>query len=142
MGRRPFTGLRVRVELDDHVLVEDNVVFVGIGNGATIGAGTVIWPHASPDDGLAEVVVAAAGSMLSRLELAAALRRGQPDHVDGVVLARGTSLRVCGEPIPQIADGESRPSSSDRSWRVQPGAWRLLAPARGEARSPISCRRE
>ncbi len=135
-------GWQVRVEVDDHVLVEGKVLFVGVGNGATIGGGTVIWPDARPDDGLAEVVVAAAGSTRSRLELAAALRRGRPDQVAGAVTGRGASVRVWGDPVPHIADGERGPSSSNRSWQVRAAAWRLLAPTREEARSSISSRGE
>ncbi len=30
------------------------MLFAGIGNGATIGGGTVLWPLACLDDGLAE----------------------------------------------------------------------------------------
>ena len=121
-------GWRVRVELDARVLVQGNVLFVGIGNGTSIGGGTALWPRARLDDGLADVVVAPAGDTISRVKLAAALRSRDPGEVDGVVIGRGTSLRIQGEPIPYIADGELCASSSSRSWHVQPAAWRLLVP--------------
>ncbi|MBW3615743.1 MAG: hypothetical protein KY439_10615 [Actinobacteria bacterium] len=122
-------GWRVRVELDGEVLVDGNVLFVGIGNGRTIGGGTVVWPDAHPDDGLAEVIVAAASGNVSRLRLAAALRSRGLAEADGVVSERGTALRVLGDAIPYVADGEPSGSSASRSWRLHPAAWRLFVPA-------------
>ncbi|MBW3555591.1 MAG: lipid kinase [Actinobacteria bacterium] len=122
-------GWRVRVELDAQVLVDGNVLFVGIGNGPTIGGGTVVWPGARPDDGLAEVVVAGASGISSRLRLAAALRSRDLAEVEGVVSARGRKLRVLGQPIPYVVDGEAGGSSARRSWQLEPAAWRLLVPA-------------
>lgn len=122
-------GWQVRVELDGRVLSEGAVLFVGIGNGTTIGGGTVLWPQARPDDGLADIVVAAAGSTVERLKVARALRSGDPQGAEGVATGRGTSLHVGGEPIPYVIDGEPCASRPSRSWRVHPAAWRLLVPA-------------
>jgi diacylglycerol kinase family enzyme len=122
-------GWRVRVELDARVLAEGTALFVGIGNGATIGGGTALWPLARPDDGLADVLVTPAGSTTSRLKLAVALRSGDPRQLDGVAQARGKSVRVEGEPIPYIVDGEPCASQSARSWTVRSAAWRLIVPA-------------
>lgn len=121
-------GWQVVVEVDDRVLFEGNALFVGIGNGTTIGGGALVWPHARPDDGLADVVVVDARSTISRLVVAAALRSGAARELDGVMIGRGTSIRVRGESIPYIADGDFCASRPGRSWCVQPAAWRLLVP--------------
>ncbi|MFP5371164.1 MAG: diacylglycerol/lipid kinase family protein, partial [Actinomycetes bacterium] len=123
-------GWRVEVEVDGHLLADGQVLFVGIGNGATIGGGTVVWPDARLDDGVVDVVVGPGAAALSRLQLAAALRSGDPGSVDGIVVGRGRSVRVEGEAIPSIADGELCPPSPLRTWQVQPAAWHLLAPCR------------
>ena len=128
-GRAP--GWQLRVELDGRLLAEGRTLFVGIGNGSTIGGGTVLWPRAAPDDGLAEVVVAPAFGPLSRLRLLAALRSGDVADADGVVFGQGRSVGVRGQPIPYVLDGELSPPSSGRSWRIHPAAWRLLVPVEG-----------
>lgn len=122
-------GWEVRVDVDANALFEGTVLFVGIGNGRTIGGGSVLWPEARPDDGLAEVVVAAAGGVVARLRMARALRSGDPGGADAASTGRGRSIRVQGRPIPYVADGDDCGFTLDRSWVVHPGAWRLLVPA-------------
>lgn len=121
-------GWQVGVELDGRVLYEGRVLFVGAGNGTTIGGGSLVWPRARPDDAVADVVVAPAGTTLARLKVARALRAGAAEAADGVVTGRGTSLVVRGEPIPYVVDGEPHGALARRSWRAHPGAWRLLVP--------------
>lgn len=121
-------GWEALVEVDGAVLAKGRVLFAGLGNGASIGGGTVLWPLARPDDGLAEVTVAFAGTTWSRLRLAGALRSGDPRPVDGVVVGRGRTVRIDGDAMPYNADGEALPPSSLRTWRLQPRAWRVLAP--------------
>lgn len=125
-------GWDVRVEVDGAVLAKGTVLFAGIGNGATIGGGTVLWPLACPDDGLAEVTVAFAGGIGARLRLAGALRSGDPRRVDGVVMGRGRSVHIVGEAMPYNADGEALAPAPSRTWQVQGRALRLRTPvARG-----------
>ena len=121
-------GWDVRVECDAEVLFEGNVLFVGIGNGKTIGGGSILWPEARPDDGLADVVVASAGSTVARLKAARALRSGEPGGANRVMTGRGKSIRVQGRAIPYVGDGDDCGSQPSRSWSVHPGAWRLLVP--------------
>ena len=128
MGRRTSSGLGRAVECDARVLFEGNVLFVGIGNGRTIGGGSVLWPQARPDDGLADVVVASAGSTVARLKVARALRSGEPGGANRVMTGRGKSIRVQGQAIPYVADGDDCGSQPSRSWSVHPAAWRLLVP--------------
>ena len=121
-------GWDVRVEVDGGVLAEGTVLFAGIGNGTTIGGGTVLWPLACPDDGLAEVTVAFAGGIGARLRLAGALRSGDPRRVNGVVMGRGRSVRIDGEAMPYNADGEALVPAPSRIWRVQGRALRVRTP--------------
>ena len=122
------TGWNVRVEVDGAPVMSGRALLVGLGNGCTIGGGTLLWPRAEPDDGIVEVLVARAGGMVSRLTLAACLRRGDPGRVSDVTLTRGRSVRVEGEPVPYNVDGEVRPPASTGCWTVEHGAWRLITP--------------
>ena len=124
-------GWDVRVECDARVLFEGNALFVGIGNGKTIGGGSALWPRARPDDGLADVVVASAGGTMSRLKVARALRSGEAGGANRVMTGRGKSIRVQGRAIPYVADGDDCGSQPSRSWSVHPAAWRLLVPVVG-----------
>ncbi len=121
-------GWNVRVECDAQALFEGKVLFVGIGNGKTIGGGSILWPEARPDDGLADVVVAWADSTVARLKVARALRSGEPGGANGVMTGRGKSIRVQGRAIPYVADGDDCGSQPSRSWSVHRAAWRLLGP--------------
>lgn len=119
---------QLRIDLDGKVLVDGPVLFAGVGNGTTIGGGTTVWPQARPDDGVLDVVVATSATPLSRLELAAALRSGDPGALDGVITGRGQRVRIRGDAVPYVADGEASASRTSRSWRVEPSAWRLITP--------------
>lgn len=121
-------GWNVRVEVDGESVVTGTALLVGLGNGSTIGGGTVLWPSARPDDGIMEVVVARAGGLASRLTLAASLRRGDPGTVRDVTVTRGRSVRIEGEAIPYNADGEVGPMATTRCWAVEHQAWRLIVP--------------
>ena len=122
-------GWDLVVEVDGVLLFEGNALFVGIGNAKTIGGGTVLWPDARPDDGFADVLVVEAGSPLSKLRMAMALRSGDPAGTEGAVAGRGRSVRIEGEPVPYVADGDDGGRRVKASWAVEGTAWRLLVPA-------------
>jgi YegS/Rv2252/BmrU family lipid kinase len=123
------TGWDLRVEVDgEAVHTDEPVLMVGIANGRTIGGGAELAPAAVPDDGLLDVVVATSTGPLARLGFGVALRDG--DHVerDDVLAVRGRTVRVTGEAFPLNADGELDGPLSERTWRVEPGAWALVVP--------------
>ena len=121
-------GWAATVDVDGTRLFDGSLLFVGLGNGRTIGGGTVVWPDARADDGLADVVVAAAGGMTSRAEVVRGLRSGNVDDVRVVVTGRGRTVEIEGSPIPYVADGEESGSRARTTWSVRPEAWRLLVP--------------
>lgn len=123
-------GFRGTVEVDgDAVADDEDLLLVGVGNGQSIGGGTPLFPDAALDDGLLEVLVARSTGPLARVGFAARLRAG--DHVDrdDVLVARGTEVRLTGEPVPHCPDGEVTDPVADRTYRVVPAALRLLRPA-------------
>lgn len=124
------SGWRLRVTVDDHVLADgtDRVLMVGLSNGATIGGGTPLGPHAEPDDGMVDVVVAMSTGPIARLAFAAWLSLGRHDRRDDVLNTRGRRVVVSGEPTPVNADGELLSPASTRGWTVLPSALRIVVP--------------
>lgn len=122
---------RLSVHVDRRPLFEGRALWFGIGNGATIGGGTALWPAARPDDGLLDVLVVQERHIISRVTMAAALRMGNPSRISGVSVAQGSSVRIEGDPIPENIDGEVGTREAVGNWRIEEGAWRLLAPPPG-----------
>lgn len=119
---------RLEVVCDGEELVSGEVLMVAVANGPTIGGGRAVCPDARPDDGRLDVMVCAATGPLGRAALGRALLEGGHADREGVVLRRGRELSVRGEPVRWVADGELTGPTTSCSWRLDPAAWRLLAP--------------
>jgi YegS/Rv2252/BmrU family lipid kinase len=104
------------------------VLMVGIANGGSIGGGTQLAPDASPDDGLADVIVSRAIGPLARVGYAAQLTLGRHGARDDVIAVRGREARITGEPAPINVDGELEDDVTNRIWKVLPRAWRVISP--------------
>jgi len=123
-------GWRLRVEVDGRVLADGHrrTLMVGIGNGPGIGGGTRLLPHASPDDGLLDVLVSYATGRSARVRYGAALAAGTHLGDRDVRAARGRTVTVRGEAVGVNADGELGEEVGSRTWTVEPGAWSLVRP--------------
>ncbi len=121
-------GLEVEVELDgDRIDQGRPALMVAVANGRTIGGGTPVAPGAVVDDGLLDVVVVHAVGPGERLAFATALLRGTHIDREDVVAARGRTVVVRGEGLAHNRDGELEEAADvTRTYRVEPGAWRLL----------------
>ena len=124
-------GQRLRVEADGEVLadIDRSVLQVGIANGPCIGGGTELAPDADVADGLLDVVVSFATAPLDRLAYGLRLRRGSHDQRTDVVAVQAKSVGVSGQQFWCNADGELYGPERNHSWRVEPGAARVLLPA-------------
>jgi YegS/Rv2252/BmrU family lipid kinase len=123
------TGWQLQVVVDGAALpVDGEVLMVAVANGRTIGGGAPLAPDASPDDGLVDVVVATSTGPLARLGFAMALRDGEHVERDDVLVVRGRTVTVTGDPFPLNADGELDGPVSARTWTVRPAAWSLVVP--------------
>jgi YegS/Rv2252/BmrU family lipid kinase len=121
------TGWHLRVTVDDEMVhVEGEALMVAVANGRTIGGGAEVAPHAQPDDGLLDVVVATSTGPLARLGFAAALREGGHVERDDVTVVRGRTVTVTGDPFPVNADGELEGPVTHRTWTVRPRAWSVV----------------
>ena len=67
--RVPHRRLHLRVEVDGRVVndLDRPVLMVAVGNGAHIGGGTEVTPHADPEDGRVDVMVSRATSPIAKL---------------------------------------------------------------------------
>jgi YegS/Rv2252/BmrU family lipid kinase len=123
------TGWDLRVEVDGTpVHTDDPVLMVGVANGRTIGGGSELAPGAEPDDGLLDVVVATSTGPLARLGFGVAMRQGEHVEREDVLVVRGRTVTVSGDPFPLNADGELAGPVPRRTWTVRPKAWSLLVP--------------
>lgn len=125
-------GLEVEVILDgERVDLGRPALMVVVGNGSTIGGGTPASPQAQPDDGLLDVVVVHAVDPSDRMAFAGALLRGTHLDREDVVSAQGREVTITGSSLAHNRDGELEPMGErTRTYRVEPGAWRVLLPVR------------
>lgn len=120
--------LRLKVEVDDEVIVDvdQEVLMVAVGNGSDVGGGASVTPDAHPGDGKVDVLVSRSVGRLARLAYAARLTRATHDERDDVVVRRGTHVSISGEEFWCSADGEISGPERRRTWRVEPAAYSLL----------------
>ncbi len=124
----PF--VRVRVEVDGEVVVDldQPILMVAIGNGANVGGGTELTPHADPSDGVVDVMVSRSIGPLARVGYGAQLVTGRHPQRNDVIYLRGSTVSVSGEEFWCSADGEIYGPERHRSWRVEPAAYSLVVP--------------
>lgn len=123
--------LRVRVEVDGEVVadVDEKVLMVAVGNGASVGGGTELTPDADPHDGRVDVLVATPVGTLSRLGYALRLPFGKHEEHADVRIVRGAEVRVTGTPFDCNSDGEIDGPFRERAWRVLPAAYSMVVPS-------------
>jgi YegS/Rv2252/BmrU family lipid kinase len=127
--RPPY--IRVRVEVDGDVVVDMDqpILMVAVGNGAMVGGGTELTPYADPTDGEVDVMVSRSIGPFARLGYGAKLISGRHPERDDVLYLRGSTVSVTGEEFWCSADGEIYGPERHRTWRVEPAAYSLVVPA-------------
>jgi YegS/Rv2252/BmrU family lipid kinase len=122
--------LRLRVEVDGEVIVDldEPVLMVAIGNGPTVGGGAELAPAADPEDGKVDVMISRAIGPVARLAYAAHLARGRHHERDDVIYLRGERVSISGEEFYCAADGEVYGPESNRTWHVEPAAYSMVMP--------------
>ncbi|TYL45396.1 diacylglycerol kinase [Nocardioides sp. BGMRC 2183] len=128
---------RLRVEVDGHVVhdTDHRVLVVALGNGASVGGGTALTPAADPHDGRVDVLIATPARWWSRLRVAALLPFGRHPEDAEVRMLRGSTVTISaaeGEQYDVNSDGEIDGPVRRRTWRVLPGAYRIVVPAAEE----------
>jgi diacylglycerol kinase family enzyme len=120
--------VRLHVEVDGEVVadVDRQVLMVALGNGASVGGGTEITPHADPGDGAVDVVVSFATGPRARVGYAVDLLRRRHPERDDTVYLRGSRVSVAGEDFWISADGELAGPEGRRTWHVERAAYSML----------------
>jgi diacylglycerol kinase family enzyme len=120
-------GVRTRVEVDGEVLVDEDVLLVAVTNGTCFGGGATVCPDATPDDGRLDVIAVTAVGPIARAAFALSLNAGDHLEREDVHLAVGREVRIVGDGLRYVVDGElGEDAEPDRTWRVEPAAWRLV----------------
>jgi diacylglycerol kinase (ATP) len=124
----PF--VRVQVEIDGELVCDFDrpILMVAIGNGPTVGGGTVLTPDADPGDGKVDVMISFSVGPLARFGYVVGLVRGRHAERDDVLALRGSTVTVRGEQFWCSADGEIYGPERSRTWRVEPAAYSFVVP--------------
>ncbi len=122
--------IRLRVEIDGKVVndLDQQVLQVAVGNGASVGGGTELTPDADPGDGRLDVMVSRAVGPLARLLYAARLGFATHQERDDVDSYRATTVSITGERFWCSADGEIYGPERQRSWHIEPAAYSMVLP--------------
>ena len=123
-------SVHLHVEVDGEVVtdVDQPVLMVSIGNGASVGGGTELTPGADPEDGKVDVMISHAVSAVAKVGYAVRLRRGEHHRRDDVQYLRGSQVSIAGDEFWISADGEISGPERQRSWRVEPTAYSFILP--------------
>jgi diacylglycerol kinase (ATP) len=131
--RPPY--LRLRVEVDGEVVVDvdDPVLMVAVGNGTSVGGGAELTPHADAEDGKVDVMVSRSIGPFARFGYAANVARRSHPQRDDVLYLRASRVAVAGGPFWCAADGEISGPERTRTWHVEPAAFSMRLPRRDDA---------
>jgi diacylglycerol kinase family enzyme len=120
-------GVRTRIEVDGEVVADEDVLLVAVTNGTGFGGGAAICPQARLDDGQLDVAVVTAVGPVARAAFGLALQRGEHLERDDVRVVRGREVRLRGEGLRYVVDGEiGETAEADRTWQVEQRAWQLV----------------
>ncbi len=122
--------LRLRVEVDDQVVVDvdEPVLMVAVGNGTSVGGGTELTPDADPENGQVDVMISRAVGPIAKFAYVAHLSRARHQERDDVTYLRASRVTVSGEEFYCAADGEITGPERRRSWHVLPAAYSMALP--------------
>lgn len=119
---------RARLIVDGEASSPVDVLAVVVANGRLLGGGIPVAPRAEVDDGRLDLV-ALRGDVPARVPLTVArLLVGRHLDAPGVVWRRGRRIEIrAADPMPFNGDGQPL-GSGDASFRVLPGALRVVVP--------------
>jgi diacylglycerol kinase (ATP) len=123
--------IRVRVEVDGVVVndLDQPVLMAAVGNGPSVGGGAELTPEADPGDGRFDVLVSRSVGPVARVLYAARLGVATHHEREDVTYVRGKTVSISGGPFWCSADGEIYGPERQRTWRVEPAAYRMVLPS-------------
>ncbi len=124
----PFVRLRIEVDGEEVADLAHPILMVAIGNGPTVGGGAEVTPEADPESGRLDVMISFAVGPLSRFAYALKLRKGEHHEREDVKYLRASTVSISGQSFYFSADGEVYGPERNRTWRVEPDAFRMALP--------------
>jgi diacylglycerol kinase (ATP) len=124
----PFVRLRIEVDGEEVTDLAHPILMVAIGNGPTVGGGAEVTPEADPESGKMDVMVSFAVGPIARFAYALHLHNGEHHRRHDVRYVRGSTVSVSGQSFYCSADGEVYGPERNRTWHVEPGAFRMPLP--------------
>jgi diacylglycerol kinase (ATP) len=110
--------------------VHTSSLLVAIANGRQYGNGAVVAPHAQLDDGLLDLIIVTARSMVRACLELPMVFMGKIDRLAGVTMQRTDSLQIVSAyPIVYHVDGEPIAGMLTVSAKARPRALRMKVPA-------------
>jgi len=135
--------VRMTVRVDGAVWFKGKASLVLIGNIGTVTGGLVVFPDASPSDGMLELAVVTAGSTWQYVRVLSRIAAGHLDRSPLVQVTRGKKIDIAlARKIPYELDGGARPSGKRLKVRVKPGVITLCVPAARATARPRPARRQ
>jgi diacylglycerol kinase (ATP) len=106
----------------------EGCVAAGVGNGRTCGGGVKVWPSALPDDGALDACALAVLNPAQGALLAARVRSGSHEGLDGVLTSRAATIEIECDPAFEFnVDGELVDLTSPARFELA-GRVRFLVP--------------
>jgi len=120
----------VRIEVDGVVVndLDRPILMAAVGNGPSVGGAAELTPEADPADGRVDVMISRSTGPLARVAYAVRIGSASHHERDDVSYLRGRTVSVSGGPFWCSADGEIYGPERQRTWRVEPDAYRMLLP--------------
>jgi len=122
--------LRLRVEVDGVVVndLDSPVLQVALGNGPSVGGGTMLTPEADAEEGEIDVMIAKATGPIARVIYAVHLGFAIHHEREDVSYLRGRTVSISGEAFLCSADGEIYGPERQRTWHIEPAAYSMVLP--------------
>lgn len=126
-----FKCVRIKLEVDDQEVFDDEILSLSVGNGKFNGGGMMMMPNAIPDDGLFDITVVRKVGMLKFAANISNIYDGTfVDKLKEVSLYRGKKIRVISIPAHQLlleTEGETL-TNSPFDFEMLPGAINMVIP--------------
>jgi diacylglycerol kinase (ATP) len=122
--------LPVLIRVDEELVagVDDPVLDISIGNGATVGGGLPVNPAAHPQSGQMDVMLSLAVGPFARIGYGIDLLRSRHMTRSDVLHRRGNTVSISGTAFCPSSDGEVSGPVSSRTWRVVKSAFQMTLP--------------
>ena len=122
-----YKCISAKIELDDRV-IEQGIFIIAIANGKTYGGGMNVAPGAEVADGLFDITVVDAVSILTVLSILPRFIKGKHGKIRQIKSYRSSGVRVtCDKKVPINMDGEII-GTMPMSFEVVPQALNMFVP--------------